>query len=129
MAGNRVVARFRDGHIVKGTTSDFSPQRDSLHVQTESGVELVDFRHLKALFFVRDLDGDSRHQKSNLFSPARPVIGRKIAVRFADGEILVGTTQGYRPGRSGFFVVPADPDGNTERCWVVAAATDEVRMY
>jgi hypothetical protein len=129
MAGNRVVARFRDGRTVKGTTADFSPQRSTLHIQTEQGIELVDHRELKAIFFVRDFEGDRRHQKSNLFSPDRPVVGRKIAVRFADGEILVGTTQGYRPDRPGFFVVPADHQGNAERCWIVTSATAEVRMF
>jgi len=39
---------------------------------------------------------------------------------------MVGTTQGYQPGRPGFFVVPADPVVNTQRCYVIAAATKEV---
>jgi hypothetical protein len=53
-------------------------------------------------------------------------VGRKIRVRFKDGEVLVGTTQGYQPGRPGFFLVPADPGSNIERCYVISAATDEV---
>jgi hypothetical protein len=51
---------------------------------------------------------------------------RKIRVVFADGETLVGTTQGYQPGRPGFFVVPADSGSNNDRCFVVSAATKEV---
>jgi len=43
-----------------------------------------------------------------------------------DGEILVGTTTGYRPGRPGFFLVPADTESNIERCYVVATATEEI---
>lgn len=45
---------------------------------------------------------------------------------FKDGEVLVGTTQGYQPGRPGFFLEPADRASNIERCFVVAAATREV---
>jgi hypothetical protein len=127
MAGNRVVARFKDGRLVKGTTTDFTPLRDQLHIHTDSGVVAVRREELKALFFVKDLAGDPRHAKSNLFAPERPVIGRKIAVEFTDGEILVGTTQGYRPEREAFFVVPADPESNAERCFVVASATRQVK--
>ena len=57
-----------------------------------------------------------------------PVSGRKIRVVFSDGEILIGTTQGYTPGRAGFFVVPADAATNEERCFVIAAATREVNL-
>ncbi len=41
---------------------------------------------------------------------------------------MVGTTQGYQPGRVGFFVAPADPHSNTERCFVIAAATTAGRL-
>jgi Family of unknown function (DUF6982) len=55
-----------------------------------------------------------------------PVVGRRIRVVFSDGEEITGTTQAYQPGRVGFFIVPADVHSNTERCFVVAAATREV---
>jgi hypothetical protein len=129
MAMNRVVARYRDGRVVKGSTADFLPTRDIFHIQTESG-ETAEVRHsdLKAIFFVRDLVGDPQHKRSNDFDPAKPVPGRKIRVVFSDGEVLVGTTQGYQPSRPAFFVVPADPTSNAERCFVFAASTREVQL-
>lgn len=129
MAGNRVVARYRDGRLVKGSTADFLPTRELFHVQTESG-EILEVRHpeLKAIFFVRDLAGNPAHSESNQFDPARPAPGRKIRVVFADGEVLVGTTQGYQPTRPGFFMTPADPTSNTERCFVIAASAREVQL-
>jgi hypothetical protein len=45
---------------------------------------------------------------------------------FKDGEVVVGTTQGYERSRPGLFVIPVDTAGNNERCFVVAAATQEV---
>jgi len=129
MAGSLVVARLREGGVIKGTTGDFSPVRTSFHIQNETGNHVVEHGSLKAVFFVRDLDGDHRHQKTNVFATDKPAIGRKIAVRFADGEILVGTTQGYAPGRPGFFVTPADTESNTIRCFVLSAATSEVKMF
>ena len=128
MAGNRVVARFRDGRTVKGTTTDFLPTRETLHIHHEVAVETVKLSELKALFFVRDLAGDPNRQDSNAFDLSQTVVGRKIRVEFADGEVLVGTTQGYQPERSGFFVAPADPKANHERVFVLQAATRSVTL-
>ena len=127
MAASQVVVRYRDGRLVKGTTSNFLPARDRFHVQTPEGeVVAVAQDELKALFFVRDLAGDPTRKESSQFSPTRPALGRKIRVVFTDGEVIVGTTQGYQPNRPGFFVFPADAGSNNERCFVIAAATSRV---
>ena len=128
MIGNRVVARYRDGRMVKGVTGDFGPARDVFHVTPEGGGAPVTIRHgdLKAIFFVRNFAGNPDHQPKNEFAASALAIGKKLRVVFEDGEILVGTTQGYQPGRPGFFIVPADPTTNTERCFVITAATKEV---
>ena len=81
---------------------------------------------LKALFFVKDFKGDVKHVESNQFDPSHPPTGRKIRVEFKDGEVLVGMTTGYQPGRPGFFVTPADSGSNMERCYVITAATKKV---
>ena len=128
---NKVVAHFIDGHLVKGTTSDFMPTKDSFHVAdaaAAAGAKPVEIqtKDLKALFFVKDFAGNPQHAARNEFDPAHPPAGRRIKVVFKDGEVLLGTTQGYQPGRPGFFIVPADVRANTERCYVVSAATQQV---
>lgn len=128
---NKVVARYTDGRLVKGVTADFVQTKDLFHVRPVTdpeGTKPVEIhtKELKALFFVKDYDGLPQRVKKNEFDPARPVPGRRIKVRFADGESLVGTTTGFQPGRPGFFLVPADTASNTERCFVVAAATREI---
>jgi hypothetical protein len=128
---NKVVARYADGRIVKGVTADFFPAKDLFHVMValEAGGAApaeVSMRELKALFFVKDYAGDPQHVEVKEFDPSRPPVGRPISVTFKDGEVLVGTTTGYQPGRPGFFLVPVDPESNIERCYVVAAAADEV---
>jgi hypothetical protein len=128
---NRVVARFADGRVVKGTTADFSPTKDLFHVAVSpasAGAKPVEVRtaDLKALFFVKDFAGDRDRTDGNDFDPSRPAAGRRIRVVFNDGEVLVGATTGYQAGRPGFFMVPADAASNNERCYVVAAAIREV---
>ncbi|MEZ5312410.1 MAG: hypothetical protein R2862_01545 [Thermoanaerobaculia bacterium] len=128
MAGSKVVARYRDGRMMKGITSDFLPARDVFHVAPEDGSPPVTVRHaeLKAIFFVRDYAGDASHQPTNEFDESKPIHGRKLRVEFDDGEVIVGTTQGYQPGRAAFFVIPADESSNAQRCFVFAAATKSV---
>ena len=128
---NKVVARFADGRLVKGMTADFFPAKDLFHVSVANapaGAKPVEIhmKDLKALFFVKDFAGDPRHVKRNEFDLSHPLPGRRIRVVFKDGEVLVGTTTGYQPGRPGFFLVPADASSNNERCYIVAAATREI---
>jgi hypothetical protein len=128
---NNVVARLTDGRVVKGFTNDFLPGKDRFHLalaQAPTGSKPVEIqvKDLKALFFVKDFAGNPQHDEHKEFDPSRPPAGRKIAVLFRDGELLVGTTQGYQPGRPGFFLLPADPKSNIERCYVVASAAQKI---
>ena len=130
---NKVVARFADGRMVKGSTSDFVPTKEAFHVaDANAGAGAPPIRiqvgDLKALFFVKDFAGSPAHKARNDFADGRAPAGRKIQVVFKDGETLAGTTQGYQAGRPGFFMIPADPDANTERCYVVTAATRSITL-
>lgn len=128
---NKIVARYQDGRMMKGSSTDFMPNKDIFHVvpvDSPPGSKPFDIfvKDLKAVFFVKDFDGKGRDGNKQDFDPAKPVAGRKIKVVFKDGEVMTGTTQGYQPGRPGFFVVPADPKSNIDRSFVVSAATLEV---
>ncbi|HET8900606.1 MAG TPA: hypothetical protein VFM84_01605 [Holophagaceae bacterium] len=130
---NQVVARFLDGRILKGQTNDFLPARSVFHLVPEgakAGDKPLEMQiaELKALFFVRNLAGDPQHKKTNAFDPFKAAPGRKVRVEFKDGEVLIGTTQGYQPDRPGFFVIPADSHSNNERCFVVTAAAKQVQL-
>ena len=120
--------------MVKGSTSDFVPAKDFFHVASTDAAAgtkptLVHVKDLKAIFFVKDFAGRPDYTPTNEFEGERTPPGRKIKVVFADGEVIVGTTQGYQPGRSGFFMVPADSTANNiERCYVVTASTSEVTL-
>ena len=130
MIQNKIVVRYQDGRVLKGFTRDFLPNKDLFHLSPmdapESKPQEVRIPELKAVFFVKDFMGNPQYKARQEFDPSRPVIGRKIRVVFRDGETLVGTTQGYEPGRPGFFLIPADSQSNNERCFVVSAATQEV---
>jgi hypothetical protein len=127
MLPNRIVARFADGRLMKGTTQDFAPAKEAFHViGSEGGARPVKvlLADLKAVFFVRSLVGNPSYDEVKAFGGS--VTGRKVQVTFKDGETLVGSTQGYQPDRPGFFLVPADPQSNNERIFVVAKAVDKI---
>jgi hypothetical protein len=129
---NLVVARYRNGQVVKGYTRDFFPERPVFHVLPRGGSQPVPVKtaELKGVFFVRDLLGNKLRHKNRRF-PATdqgPQLGRRIAVLFEDGELLVGHSQTYSLERPGFFVFPLDPQGNNIRVYVLRAATKQVRL-
>ena len=127
---NLVVARFADGRMIKGSTDDFYPERPLFHIQSrEEGMKHVRMCDLKAVFFVRSLQGDPSHLKSREFSAdSEKTQGRKIAAVFKDGELIAGHTLTYLPGKQGFFLFPADRRGNNLRVYVVTAATRVVKI-
>jgi hypothetical protein len=128
---NRVVARFVDGRMLKGFTNDFTPAKDQFHITPEGATagdapKLVRRDELKALFFVKSFDGNPDHDEKKDFADVRASSGRRIRVLFNDGEEFFGTTLGYQPGRPGFFLEPVDSESNSERCYVVTSATNDV---
>ncbi|MDA8099966.1 MAG: hypothetical protein M0042_10090 [Nitrospiraceae bacterium] len=130
---SKIVARFQDGRLKKGISNDFMPNKDLFHLVPAGTLpgarpEDISMRDLKAVFFVKDYAGNPNYADKKEFNPAKPAAGRKIKVLFADGELLIGTTQGYQPGRPGFFVFPADPQSNIDRCYVVSSAAREVSL-
>lgn len=133
MIQNKIVVRYQDGRVMKGITSDFMPTKDIFHLlpmDAAPGTKPlpIALRELKAIFFVKDFIGDSQYQDKKDFDAGKPTGGRKIRVMFRDGELLIGTTQGYQPGRPGFFVIPVDPKSNSDRCFVVSSATVQVSL-
>jgi hypothetical protein len=123
----KVVAHYADGRVLKGHTSNFSPQRPvfTLTPVVDGPVEPTEIRlqDLKAAFFVKDFDGDSEHSEWKQFVADR--LGLKVALRFKDGEVMVGAklplTADY-----GFFLFPADRGSNNEKIFVVNTAVTVV---
>jgi hypothetical protein len=125
----KVVVRYRDGRILRGYTSDFNVSRPQLRLSSAplaDDVLIVPLNQLKALFFVRDFDGDPTYEEQKTFGD-RPH-GRKLEVTFEDGEVLVGSTLGYRADGHGFVVHPADSKTNNLRVFVSSVAVRHVRF-
>ena len=133
MDPSKIVARYRDGRTLKGTTQNFFPNKPNFHVNRQGGsgpgdlVE-VNIEDLKAIFFVRDFTGNKKHVERKKLAPGDRPQGRMMEVTCKDGEVIVGTTTGYDPKRPGFFLFPIDPSANNARVYVVASAVRTARF-
>lgn len=130
-AFQRIVARHTDGKILKGFTQDFHPSKPQFSLwpsinATPKERVVVPVKRLKAVFFVRDFNGNPQYRERKAFGTKSQ--GRRVEVTFSDGESILGTTLNYRPDAQGFFVSPADPSANNTRIFVVTAALRRVRF-
>ena len=132
MEPRKVVMRYLDGRVVKGSTLDFSPNKPSFHlfpVGTEAPGTAIEvaLHELKAVFFVRDFAGRPHYEERKQFAETERPPGRKVEVTFKDGETLVGYSVSYDPKRPGFILFPADPASNNLSVFVVFTAVQKVR--
>jgi hypothetical protein len=125
---NTVVVHLGDGTLVKGTTNNFFPNKEKFHLTVKDTTEVreVLLTNLKAVFFVKNFEGDPNYRERA--DAERSGLGKRIDVEFKDGETLAGYSQGYSPNRPGFFVFPADPESNNDRVFVLTAATKSVHF-
>lgn len=125
MVLGKVVARFKDGTLMKGATSDFSARKTEFHLKLINGeIEKIDIEKLKALFCVKTFEGNKNH--TEIYTDVVPKGGRRIKVEFNDGEILIGYTRAYYPNLQGFYLVPADIKSNNELIFVVTSAAKKI---
>jgi hypothetical protein len=133
MEPSKIVARYRDGRTLKGTTQNFFPNRPVFHVNRQGktapgDVIEVNLEELKAVFFVKDFLGNAKHVERKKLSPGDQLQGRLMEVTCKDGEVIVGSTTGYDPKRPGFFLFPIDPSANNVRVYVVASSVRTARF-
>lgn len=118
---NSIVARYADGRTIKGTSLDVAQDRATCHVRTLDGSMVeVALSELKALFFVKSLDGNPKHVEGSSIAPtdARLRGAKLVEVKFHDGESIVGLSMRWPPNKQYFFLVPVDNASNNIRILV-----------
>jgi hypothetical protein len=137
----KIVARFRDGRLLKGFVMNFSIESDTFIMSDQkTNMDIrVPIDELKALFFVKNFEGSSKHVERKVFG-IRQNLGRKVFIKFFDRESLVGFIEGEIPwdkgfslaklGKrvKGFYLIPVDGDSNNKKVFVVGSAIDNVTI-
>jgi hypothetical protein len=128
---HKVVVRYKNGTVVKGTTTDFAPNRTVFTLQRDasdgSGSAQVQLEDLKAVFFVHSFQGNREYHEQKLRIP-EGTIGRRYLLTFTDGETMRGTALGVNLSRYGFLLFPSDPGSNNKRIFVIHTAVKELRQ-
>jgi hypothetical protein len=128
----KVVAHYLDGKLLKGYIQGFNENAPFFYILLDtvpgSKSVLVKMTEIKALFFVKTMDGNKEYQERKIFSDSDQAQGRKAEVIFKDGEVLQGTAAGYDRTRVGFYLIPADPNSNNSRIFIVMSSVKEFRF-
>lgn len=129
---SKVVAKKKNGSLIKGTTGNFLPSKNIFHVfsgiKATGDITEVNVDELKAVFFVKKLEGDRKaHDKPRVSSNLiHRNIGKNIRVVFHDDEIIEGFSHSLHLDRNGFFMVPSDLESNNERIFVVLSSIKRI---
>jgi len=128
---NKVVVHYLDGHLLKGVTQDFFPNRPKFHVSPIGGGTAVEVncKELKGVFFVNDYvgDGTRRDLQGFIAGPGETSHGKKVAALFKDGELLCGYSLSFSKDRDGFFIFPCDKGANNVRVYVLIKSTVDIK--
>lgn len=126
----KVVAHYKDKRVLKGSTEDFDPSCSALLLVPQGVARTkavrVELEELKALFFVRALEGNPGYEERKVPTATRKPLGRLLRITFLDGETLVGSTLEYDPQAVGFSVYPIDLKSNNTRVFVINSAVRRV---
>ena len=127
---SEVRLAFRYGHQVHGYTRGFHPSASVVDLWpscTAAGGDRqrVPLALLRRVAFIREFDGEGRIA-IRADGDARAV--HPVEVTFRNNEVLRGTTPGYDPGQSGFWIMPTGTP-RTIRVFAISAAVREICFF
>jgi hypothetical protein len=128
---NKVVVHTGSGEIIRGYTGDFSGSKPFFTLSTTeeniSTNQKIPLNGLKAVFFVRSFQGNFLHKTLHTFADS-PGYGRRVMLKFRDGERFYGRVEVMRQEDPGFFIHPLDGDSNTVRAFVLRDFIESVHF-
>ncbi len=124
----KLILRKRDGSMLRCSSRiPFSAAFQQITVLDQEGKVLkLPLSELKAIFFVKDFDGNPHYKAGKEFGEGSPRAGKIYTVSFHDGEIIKGRVLNLAEENSGFFLYPADPLDNNEKVFIVRS--DDLRV-
>ena len=101
----KVVLRFKSGKLLKGYILDFTAYSDVVIIQEAETLKEhgISIEELKAIFFVKTFEGNSSYRDRKAYG-VRNSAGRKVYIRFSDGESMIGFLEGDIPWEKGFYL-------------------------
>jgi hypothetical protein len=79
-----------------------------LRLETERGIISNGVNELKAVFAVRNFDGNRQYVEREGYIEGETPYGTPLEVTSEDSEVMVGSCMGFDLKRHGFFIFHAD---------------------
>ena len=128
MTKSKVVVRFKDKTLLKGQISNFSPFYNFFQLELLNGESvIVNIDKIKAMFFVKKFEGNKEYKYK--YEDELLWVGDKITLKFDDGEKMIGYTQHLDFGPKGYFITPADVNGNNKHVFASRSAIDSMSFF
>jgi len=126
---HKIVTHLKDGSLIKGFASEIVPTRPDFEVVTPDQVrKKIEFKDLKAIFFVKDFKGNPFCQESKSFSPNSPAWGVEARVELWDHEVVIGKILLFPEDKDWFYLYPADTRSNNVRILLMRDCIRDLRM-
>lgn len=120
MFDEKVIIRFLDGRVLKAYGDSFLPWEEEMLVKdAREQIVHVKLSEVKLIGFVKEFDSDGAvtHRPSPPLQYVA-VPGKRVLLKFRDGEEMVGMTSLESPPKQGFFLMPLNPNSNNNRVFV-----------
>jgi len=125
MQKRKVVVRLKDKTSLKGKISNFSPLYNFFQLELLDGDSvIVNIDKIKAMFFVKSFEGNKQYNYK--YEDELLWAGDKITLKFNDGEKIVGYAQHSDFTPKGYFITPADVNGNNTYIFASRSAIDNM---
>lgn len=133
----KVVLRFINGKGVRGYLKSINHGNETIPLETKEGRKEINLSELKAIYFVKTFKGDREYQERNVYGLTKTK-GKRVIVKFKDGELITGFLEGSipwkkgffldnpDPSQKGFFLLPTDERSNNIKIFVVNSSIEEV---
>lgn len=129
LSKQKLVAHLKGGEVVKGYSRDFAPGSSHFHLlslgEPIASSRRISVDELKAAFLVKSWGRSEGHVVRRYafgVGGMKGEPGRRALVRFQDGERIWGYALDQDAPDGGFWLVPADPDDNNLRVFVVRSS-------
>lgn len=126
----KVIVRTRDKKLFRGfSKAEFIGEKVQV-VDSKGKQQEFPLDELKAVFFVREFDGDSSYREVRFLTKDSLPTWLWIQVTFCDGETMEGKIRNDRSllDPHGFFMWVADEGTNNELVYVVRSALRDLRI-
>ena len=134
--GSEVIKGFLESRagdsldaLLRNATAD-PPALLRVRRLADDSIQEISIEDTKAVFYVKDFDGDRQHKHLRFYKGAPIIHGVWIRLEFTDGEIMEGLV--YNTLRflvdPGFFILPTDPYSNNRLVYVVKSWLKECRV-